>query len=325
MQIGILLLDKPAGLSSNGALQRVRRTLGIEKAGHVGSLDPLATGMLPICLGEATKIAGDVLSGRKCYRFTIALGARTATGDTEGAVVETAAVPPFDSASLESVRQRFLGAQTQVPPMYSALKRDGQPLYKLARAGVEVERPARDIEIFDLEVIGFGADRVELETVCSKGTYVRVLAEDVAKALGTCGHVVALRRVYVEPFATEPMETLESIAAARSEGRWPRILPADWPLQHLPKVSVSASQLPRLLHGHAVPVAQADVAADPRCIAGGCAAAAAAEFSASVPRSCRGDRLPRLHGLGGSRGATQKTAPWLPGRPGARIRRLCTH
>jgi tRNA pseudouridine55 synthase len=258
MPTGILLLDKPAGLSSNAALQRVRRALGVEKAGHVGSLDPLATGMLPICLGEATKIAGDVVSGRKCYRFTIGLGARTATGDTEGAIVETGAVPSLDSLSLDAVRQRFVGPQAQVPPMYSALKRDGQPLYKLARAGVEVERSARDIEIFELRLLGFEADRVELETVCSKGTYVRVLAEDIARALGTCGHVVALRRVHVEPFAAEPMETLESIAEARAQGIWPRVLPADWPLGHLPKISVTGAQLPRLMHGQPVPVGPAD-------------------------------------------------------------------
>ena len=264
MQTGILLLDKPVGLSSNAALQRVRRALGVEKAGHVGSLDPLATGMLPICLGEATKIAGDVVSGRKCYRFTIGLGARTATGDTEGAVVETAAVPNIDALTLDAVRQRFLGPQSQVPPMYSALKRDGQPLYKLARAGVEVERAARDIEIFELTLVAFNVERVELETICSKGTYVRVLAEDLARALGTCGHVTALRRVYVEPFAAEPMETLESIAAARAQDRWPRVLPADWPLQHLPKFCVSASQLPRLMHGQAVPVGAVDATADPR-------------------------------------------------------------
>jgi tRNA pseudouridine55 synthase len=252
MQSGILLLDKPLGLSSNAALQRVRRTLGVEKAGHVGSLDPLATGMLPICLGEATKIAGDVLAGRKCYRFTIGLGARTATGDTEGAVVETAAVPTLDATVVDAVRQRFLGQQTQTPPMYSAIKRDGQPLYKLARAGVEVERTAREIEIFDLLVLGFAADRVELEAVCSKGTYIRVLSEDIAKALGTCGHVTALRRVHVEPFGSEPMETLESVALAREQGAWPRVLPADWPLGHLPKVSLDGPQVGRIMHGQAV-------------------------------------------------------------------------
>jgi tRNA pseudouridine55 synthase len=252
MKSGILLLDKPAGLSSNAALQRVRRALGFEKAGHVGSLDPLATGMLPICLGEATKIAGDVLSGRKCYRFTIGLGARTATGDMEGAVVETAAVPILDPPTIDSVRSRFLGRQTQIPPMYSALKRDGQPLYKLARAGVEVERAAREIELFELVLLDCARDRIELETVCSKGTYVRVLAEDFAKALGTCGHVTSLRRVHVEPFGAEPMETLESIAQAREQGAWPRVLPADWPLGHLPKVVLTGLQVTRIMHGQAV-------------------------------------------------------------------------
>jgi tRNA pseudouridine55 synthase len=255
MQSGILLLDKPLGLSSNAALQRVRRTLGVEKAGHVGSLDPLATGMLPICLGEATKIAGDVLAGRKCYRFTIGLGARTATGDTEGAIVETAPLPTLDAAVIDAVRQRFLGQQTQIPPMYSALKRDGQPLYKLARAGIEVERAAREIELFDLQVQGFTADRIELETVCSKGTYIRVLAEDLAKALGTCGHVTLLRRVHVEPFEDQPMETLESVAQAREQGRWPRVLPADWPLGHLPKVSLAGAEVTRLMHGQPVSIA----------------------------------------------------------------------
>lgn len=252
MTSGILLLDKPKGLSSNAALQRVRRTLGLDKAGHVGSLDPLATGMLPICLGEATKIAGEVLSGRKCYRFTIGLGARTATGDTEGGVVETAPVPTLESDVIESVRRRFLGQQTQIPPMYSALKRDGQPLYKLARAGVEVERAAREIELFGLAVLGHGADEIELQTVCSKGTYIRVLAEDMAKALGTCGHVTALRRIHVEPFQSEPMETLESVVAAREQGRWPRVLPADWPLGYLPKVSLTVEQTVRVLHGQPV-------------------------------------------------------------------------
>jgi tRNA pseudouridine55 synthase len=264
MQSGILLLDKPVGLSSNAALQRVRRALGVEKAGHVGSLDPLATGMLPICLGEATKIAGDVLSGRKCYRFTIQLGARTATGDTEGAVVETAEVPTLESPAVEAVLQHFLGRQTQIPPMYSALKREGQPLYKLARAGIEVEREAREIELFDLLLLGCSQDQVELQTVCSKGTYVRVLAEDFARALGTCGHVTALRRVHVEPFGDEPMETLESVVQAREEGRWPRVLPPDWPLGHLPKVALGAAQTSRLMQGQAIPIDAEAAAVDPR-------------------------------------------------------------
>jgi tRNA pseudouridine55 synthase len=196
-----------------------------------------------------------VLSGRKFYRFRIGLGARTATGDTEGAVVETAAVPTFDATTLEAIRQRFLGRQTQVPPMYSALKRDGQPLYKLARAGVEVERAAREIELWDLQLLASTVDSLEFETRCSKGTYIRVLAEDLAKALGTVGHVTMLRRVYVEPFETEPMETLESVIQARSQGGWPRVLPADWPLGHLPKVSLTGALAARLMQGQAVSIA----------------------------------------------------------------------
>ena len=184
MESGILLLDKPAGLSSNAALQRVRRTLGAHKAGHVGSLDPLATGMLPICLGEATKIAGEILAGRKCYRFTIGLGLRTATGDVAGAVVETAPVPALNESAIDAVLQGFLGPQTQIPPMYSALKRAGQPLYKLARAGLEVEREARPIELFALRLLAFSAAaRLELQALCSKGTYVRTLAQDIGARL----------------------------------------------------------------------------------------------------------------------------------------------
>jgi len=255
LRTAILLLDKPSGLSSNAALQRTRRLLQADKAGHVGSLDPLATGMLPICLGEATKIAGDILSGRKCYRFTVALGTRTATGDTEGAVVETAAIPKIDPAQLDQVLQRFKGAQTQIPPMYSALKRDGQPLYKLARAGIEVERAARSIEIFALDLVAFTSPpnpKLELQVLCSKGTYVRTLAEDVSRALGTCGHVQALRRVYVEPFENAQMETLESIASALANGGTPAMLPADAALQHLAAVHLGPDATGKVLHGQVV-------------------------------------------------------------------------
>lgn len=246
---GVLLLDKPVGLSSNAALQRVRRLLGADKAGHVGSLDPLATGMLPICLGEATKVAGEILSGRKCYRFTIQLGARTATGDTEGEIVERAPVPTLDRPYLEARLSKFVGPQDQVPPMYSAIKRDGQPLYKLARSGIEVERAPRRIEIFQLTLVEVDGASVKLETLCSKGTYIRTLSEDIARALGTCGHVTALRRVYVEPFEHESMETLESVAAA-PEGL--KILPPDRPLAHLPAVSLEGADAVRLQHGQAV-------------------------------------------------------------------------
>jgi tRNA pseudouridine55 synthase len=253
---GILLLDKPAGLSSNAVLQKVRRMLGVRKAGHVGSLDPLATGMLPICLGEATKIAGEIVAGRKLYRFSIGLGTRTSTGDLEGAVVETAAVPVLDAQRLEPVLRQFQGRQSQIPPMYSALKRDGQPLYKLARAGIEVERAARDIEISELRLLGVSGSILELEVLCSKGTYVRTLAEDLARALGSCGHVEALRRVYVEPFGDTPMESLESIARSVATNTMPAVLAVDAPLQHMVPVTLETTAAQRMLHGQTVAVAK---------------------------------------------------------------------
>ena len=256
MPSGILLLDKPRGLSSNGALQRVRTLFGREKAGHVGSLDPLATGMLPICLGEATKVAGEIVAGRKCYRFTVTLGARTTTGDVEGEVSERAAVPPLERARVESALAGFLGTGRQIPPMYSALKRAGQPLYRLARAGVTVERPARMIEVSQLRLLAFAADSLELELLCSKGTYVRVLAEDIAAKLGTVGHVSMLRREYVEPFEHEAMHTLESLTATRARGEEPALLPSDRPLAHLAAVHLDAEGARRVRQGQAVRVAQ---------------------------------------------------------------------
>jgi tRNA pseudouridine55 synthase len=252
MHSGILLLDKPRGLSSNAALQRVRTLFQRVKAGHVGSLDPLATGMLPICLGEATKVAGDISAARKRYRFSIELGSRTATGDAEGTVTDSAPVAPLERVGVEAVLARLQGVSQQVPPMYSALKRDGQPLYRLARAGVTVERAARPIELTELRLIALSGARLELEVLCSKGTYVRVLAEDIAAALGTLGHVTALRRLYVEPFEREPMQTLESIAAMCARGEWPQLLPPDFPLADLPAVHLGAGEARRVLNGQAV-------------------------------------------------------------------------
>jgi tRNA pseudouridine55 synthase len=228
--------------------------MGADKAGHVGSLDPLATGMLPICLGEATKIANDIVAGRKLYRFTVQLGARTATGDTEGAVVETAPVPVLEQQLLDGVLERFRGTQSQIPPMYSALKRDGQPLYKLARAGLEVERAARQIEIFELRLLAFETSALQIEVLCSKGTYVRTLAEDIAKALGTCGHVQSLRRLYVEPFNDAAMQTLESITTACEAGALPPVLPADAPLQHLAAIRLDDTATAKIMHGQSVGV-----------------------------------------------------------------------
>lgn len=262
MPSGILLLDKPLGLSSNGALQRVRRLLAGEKAGHAGSLDPLATGMLPICLGEATKIAGDIVAGAKRYQFTVALGVRTATGDAEGEVTEEAPVPALTRAGVATVLGAFLGPRAQVPPMYSAVKQGGAPLYRLARAGLIVERAARTIELHELVVLALGADSLELETRCSKGTYVRVLAEEIAAALGTVGHVSALRRLAVEPFGSEPMQTLESLERTCAAGGEARLLPADYPLRHLPAVHLTAADAARLRKGQAVP-AEVPAANDP--------------------------------------------------------------
>jgi tRNA pseudouridine55 synthase len=252
MPSGILLLDKPRGLSSNAALQRVRRLLGGPKAGHAGSLDPLATGMLPICLGEATKIVGDIVAGEKHYRFSVALGARTATADAEGEITGTATVPALTRAAVEAVLEGFLGAQTQVPPMYSALKQGGAPLYRLARAGLTVERAPRAIELKGLKLLALEPAALELETRCSKGTYIRVLAEDIAARLGTLGFVSALRRLSVAPFEHEPMETLESLEAGCRSGAAVRLLPADLPLGHLPAVTLAAASAARLLKGQAV-------------------------------------------------------------------------
>ncbi len=249
---GVLLLDKPEGLSSNAALQRVRRLTGAARAGHVGSLDPLATGMLPICLGEATKIAGVLVAGRKRYRFEITLGTATDTGDREGAVIQTGPLPALDSELIDRTLARFRGRQPQVPPMYSALKRGGQPLYRLARAGVAVERAPREIEIHELAVLTVRPDALELETLCSKGTYIRVLAADIAQALGTCGHVTRLRRLCVAPFEYEPMQTLEAVEEACRSGGQPRLIAADRALPDLPAVTVTGSGAARLAQGQAV-------------------------------------------------------------------------
>ncbi len=269
---GILLLDKPLGLSSTAAGLRVRRLLGAAKAGHVGSLDPLASGMLPICLGEATKVAGEILEGRKVYRFTVALGARTATGDTEGDVVERAAVSALTTAQVEAEMGRFLGESLQVPPMFSAIKQGGQPLYKLARAGKEVVREPRRIHIDRLELIGLETaagvpSALDCRVVCGKGTYVRVLAEDLARALGTVGHVSALRREQVEPFGVERLVTMAEVEASAEAGRAAGLsaeatalrppLPLLGAFEALPQllaVELDAEDTRRLLHGQAVTV-----------------------------------------------------------------------
>lgn len=215
---GILLLDKPAGVTSNRALQEVKRLFDARKAGHTGSLDPLATGLLPICLGEATKISAFLLDADKHYRFTVRLGERTDSGDADGALLETRPVGDVDAAAIERALEPLRGEIEQVPPMHSALKRGGRPLYEYARRGEEVERPARRTRVHRLEMLGFDGRDVELEIHCAKGTYVRTLAEDLGEALGCGGHVLALRRTAVGPFAEADMVPLEAVRAAAGDG-----------------------------------------------------------------------------------------------------------
>jgi tRNA pseudouridine55 synthase len=249
---GILLLDKPAGLSSNAALQQVRRLLGRPKAGHTGSLDPLATGMLPICIGEATKVAGSLLADAKGYTATLSLGSRTDTGDSTGTVVERCPVPELDEGRLAAALQALRGPQQQVPPMYSALKRDGQPLYKLARRGLTVERLPRDIVIYALELLESGPATLRIRVECSKGTYIRVLAEELGRLLGSCAHLTALRRDFAEPFRGERMYTFEALQALPGP---PPLLAADRALPHLPAVRLTAAQARSLSFGQGVTVA----------------------------------------------------------------------
>lgn len=252
MPTGIILLDKPQGLTSNGALQRVRKAYKASSAGHVGTLDPMATGMLPICLDEATKVIAEIESGSKAYEFTVHLGSRTDTGDAEGQVVGTSPVPEFGAAAIEAVLARFRGVQQQVPPMYSALKRDGRPLYELARQGVEVERAARTIELPELILVEQGPDFLRLACQCTKGTYIRVLGEDIARALGTVGHLTRLRRSWVAPFRDMPMCSLEAALEGASEGNLHHLLPPDAALQALAQARLTAAQVITLRHGQTV-------------------------------------------------------------------------
>jgi tRNA pseudouridine55 synthase len=254
---GLLLLDKPEGLSSNQALQRAKRLLGAAKAGHGGSLDPLATGMLPIFLGAATRLAGYLLDARKTYRVTAKLGQATTTGDAEGAVTaDLSHEPAPDAASVRTVLAAFTGEIEQIPPMFSALKRDGVPLYRLARSGVVVERAPRRVTIEALTLERYEWPTLILTVRCSKGTYVRTLVEDLAKAAGTVAHVAALRRLDIEPFNEDAMLPFATIERAAAEGpaALERCLVApDSALARWPAVYLAAPEATRLAHGQAVP------------------------------------------------------------------------
>jgi tRNA pseudouridine55 synthase len=259
---GIVLLDKPEGLTSNAALQRVRRAFRARKAGHTGSLDPLANGLLPICFGQATKASGLLLDADKTYRFRIDLGRRTTTGDREGDVAETAPVPVLREEAIRHVAAGFIGHSTQVPPMYSALKHEGERLYRIARKGIEVERPPRRVTIHRLDLLQSGPDWLEFEVVCSKGTYVRSLAEDIARACGTVGHVASLRRTELGPFREPTLRTLEAIEQTRERpevlDEW--LIPADAALPGLPAVQLGCAEQALVLRGQAITLAGPEAA-----------------------------------------------------------------
>jgi tRNA pseudouridine55 synthase len=254
---GLLLLDKPGGISSNRALQRAKRLFGAAKAGHAGSLDPLATGMLPIFFGAATRLAAFMLEARKTYRVTAVLGAATTTGDAEGEITERRVHDrPLEPDVIAAAVSRFSGVIEQVPPMYSALKRGGVPLYRLARSGIEVEREPRRVEIEELTVERYSWPELVLCVRCSKGTYVRTLVEDLARAAGTVGHVAALRRTSVSPFEERGMRTFDELEAAVAGGTAALdslLLPADAALEGWPAAHLAPADAARLAQGQAVP------------------------------------------------------------------------
>lgn len=257
---GIVLLDKPQGMTSNAALQAVKRLYRAKKAGHTGSLDPLASGLLPICFGDATKISAFLLEADKRYRVTIKLGVTTTTGDADGSIIATRAVDSVDPAAVRGVLSRFIGAIKQVPPMHSAIKRQGQPLYKLARQGIEVERQARTVIIHELRLLANHGDVLDIDVACSKGTYIRTLAEDIGAALNVGAHVIVLRRLATGPFNSEQMVSLtrlEEAAAAGFTTLESFLLPMDAALEQWPEVCLSEDLAFYLRQGQAVFVPRA--------------------------------------------------------------------
>jgi len=215
---GILVINKPRGVTSNGILQQVKRLYGAAKAGHTGALDPLATGVLPLCFGEATKFSQMMLDSDKAYITTARLGVRTETGDSEGQIVEEKPVPPLDADRVEAVLDRFRGAIEQVPSMYSALKHKGRPLYEYAREGIEVERPARPVTIYELTLLELRDNEMDLAVSCTKGTYIRSLVEDIGEALGCGAHVTALRRTMASGFTLANAHDVSELEAMRERG-----------------------------------------------------------------------------------------------------------
>ena len=248
---GVLLLDKPIGLSSNDALQKARRLFSAAKGGHTGTLDPLATGLLPLCFGEATKFSADLLDADKTYEAIIKLGVTTDSGDAEGQVIATAAVE-VSEADIVRVLPRFAGDIQQIPPMHSALKRNGRPLYELARQGIEVERAPRAVTIHAIDLLAFSGDTLTLRVACSKGTYIRVLAADIGAALGCGAHLTGLRRTVVGDLDLANAVTLAELEALDESGRAGHLQAVDALLHTLPVVTVEGEAAERFRHGNPV-------------------------------------------------------------------------
>lgn len=253
---GILLLDKPAGISSNRALQQAKRLFGAARAGHTGSLDPLATGLLPVCFGEATKIAGYLLGARKAYAAECRLGLTTDTCDSDGSVLAERPVPALDDAVIRRELAKLTGRITQVPPVYSALKQGGVPLYKRARRGEVVEAPPREVDVFQLELTAREGDSLRLMIECGSGTYVRSLVRDLGEALGCGAHLTALRRLWVEPFREPVMVTLADLEAAAGQGEAALdalLLPLSAGLADLPALALDEDQAFAVTQGRQIP------------------------------------------------------------------------
>ena len=249
---GILLLDKRLGVSSNRALQEVRHLFNANKAGHTGSLDPLATGLLPLCFGEATKVSGLMLDDNKRYQVVVKLGVMTDTGDAEGIVIETKPVPDLTIEQIKACLQQFTGAIDQVPPMYSALKHNGKKLYELAREGLTIERKARRITIFELLLLDFANNELTLEVSCSKGTYIRSLAEDIGHALDCGGTVKKLRRLAAGQFSIVDARTIEQLAEMDEQNLFNCLINIDKPLDAIPAIQLTDEQAVNIKYGQII-------------------------------------------------------------------------
>ena len=255
---GILLLDKPLGISSNAALQKVRYLFKAKKAGHTGSLDPLATGVLPICFGEASKVTSFLLDSNKRYTCTLQLGQTTTTGDKEGDILQERNIPDITAEDVEKILTQFCGKIQQIPPMYSALKHNGQPLYKLARQGIEIKRKSRHIHIFELRLIDTTENSLTLDVHCSKGTYIRTLAQDIGEALGCGAHLSLLRRTEVEPFDCQKLYRMDDIEHLAKDGALtPLLLPIESALIKHPSLVLTADEVKKIQNG--LKVSRADI------------------------------------------------------------------